>query len=225
MDTLWLKSIREERSYVMCGGGPRSLVTLGLMKQAGALGNATLLHVADGRRSGRRRLEHVRRQADFFAIERVKELALPTLYDNGRSTEADGTPRAVLGWSQLLVTVASHAARTGVSRVVWPVACDGDALKTAQAMEVLTLVQHMSLAEGIGGLRIDTPMLSLHDKQVIELGVRLGVSWSAAWVCVQDGATGCGACIGCRRKWKAMELAGARDDVAARPGGRLMRAA
>jgi 7-cyano-7-deazaguanine synthase in queuosine biosynthesis len=167
----------------------------------------------------------VRRQADFFALERVKELAMPTIFDYGKAAEPDGTPRAPMQSSQLLLVASALAAQTNVSRIIWPAACDASAAGIALAQEVLTLVGHLAQAEGFDRLRIDTPLLSLTDRQVIELGVRLGVMWSAAWVCVQDGPVSCEACTGCRRRWKAFESAGVHSDWEGASGGRVMRAA
>ena len=76
---------------------------------------------------------------------------------------------------------------------------------------------------GVEPVTIRTPLIELSKKEIIELGLRLGVDYSLTTSCYDpapDGAA-CGRCDACQLRLKGFEEAGATDPVryvAAQPG-------
>ena len=64
-----------------------------------------------------------------------------------------------------------------------------------------------------GGVKIRTPLIDLTKRQIIELGLSLGVDYSATTSCYDPAANGdaCGRCDACRLRLNGFEQAGTRD--------------
>jgi len=68
---------------------------------------------------------------------------------------------------------------------------------------------------GVAPVTIRTPLIDLSKKEIIELGLRLGVDYSLTTSCYDpapDGAA-CGRCDACQLRLKGFEEAGATDPV------------
>ena len=67
--------------------------------------------------------------------------------------------------------------------------------------------------EGGAGIHICTPLIDLSKREIIELGLRLGVDYSMTTSCYDpdlDGAA-CGQCDACQLRMRGFQEAGARD--------------
>ena len=69
--------------------------------------------------------------------------------------------------------------------------------------------------EGTTPIRIRTPLIDLTKRQIIELGLRLGVDYSMTSSCYDPLPTGeaCGRCDACRIRLKGFSEAGATDPL------------
>ena len=219
-------------TLVLGAGGPASLVALAMCKDAGGA-TPGLLYVHDGRSAARARLEHARRQADFFALTDFHELHLPHLHSKTATAE-QGAARSALSVPQLLLAAVQLAGRRGFDEVVWPACRGDDPDAVALALEQTTLVQHLAQAERdldakrstttdvTAAVTIQTPLLDLNAAAVLNLGERVGASWALAWSCLSQSQGGggdvgggqpCGACGGCRHRRRAFEEAGIVDPL------------
>jgi len=77
---------------------------------------------------------------------------------------------------------------------------------------------------GEDSLRIRTPLIGMSKREIIELGLRLGVDYGTTTSCYDPDASGaaCGHCDACQLRLKGFEEAGTDDPVrySGRPAGR-----
>ncbi len=203
---------------ILNSGGLRSLVAAALTQVDEPRPRLTLLHVVDGRPNRRTRRDYARRQADALNIKRVVELDVAHLTGAPGRGEGGRSPMSPLAGPQLLLAALAQARLVGADRVVWPVTCEGDAQAIARVTEQTLLCNQLADLEGPNAPQVDAPLAEYTDRQVIELGAQLGVSWYLAWSCAKGGERGCGECIGCRRRSRAFDLAGVLDLTTATTG-------
>ena len=67
--------------------------------------------------------------------------------------------------------------------------------------------------EGTARIRIQTPLLHLTKRQIVELGISLGVDYAITLSCYDPGPNGeaCGHCDACSLRQKGFTEAGLRD--------------
>jgi 7-cyano-7-deazaguanine synthase len=63
------------------------------------------------------------------------------------------------------------------------------------------------------GIKIEAPLVHLSKKEIIELGVSLGVPFEKTWSCYQGGAVPCGICDSCLLRAKGFQEAGIQDPL------------
>lgn len=203
-------------------GGLRSLVATAMVLNRPEPARVTLLHVHDGRDAGAQRLEHLRQQADHYALNTLNEIEMPMLYRRASAHRPDGRPWARLATPQLLLAAYAHALEIDAAELHWPIAVNGQPDATARAQEFQILTPQFAEADvepgevqavGNAATTLATPLLSYTDAQVVELGAGLGVPWDSAWSCVMDHEQQCGSCPACRRRSVAFRAAGVVDPV------------
>jgi len=173
----------------------------------------TALFVQDGASAGPRRFEAVRRQCDRYRVRDLVESKLSGPHGAALKSEARELDRPPLIRAQLLLTALAYAARSEAARVVWPIQQDADADRVAEATEQIVLAQHLAQLEfGREKLpRIETPLLELTNKQLVELGGQLGVPFELAWSCLLHQERACRVCEACRRRKASFDAAGVVD--------------
>jgi|SRR5437867_5688166 len=83
------------------------------------------------------------------------------------------------------------------------------------AFERMANLATRGAVEGTTPIRIRTPLIDLTKRQIIELGLRLGVDYSMTSSCYDPLPTGeaCGRCDACRIRLKGFSEAGATDPL------------
>lgn len=114
---------------------------------------------------------------------------------------------------QALLAAVNRAAALKVDTVVWSLQCDTDLDTISRATEITILVGQLAELSGKEPPRIETPLLELTNKQMIELGENLGVQWEMSWSCELPVESHCGACDGCRRRRRMFTNAGVVDPI------------
>ena len=90
--------------------------------------------------------------------------------------------------------------------------------------EYVRAFQHMAnlatrgAVEGSTPIRIQTPLLDLTKREIVQLGLSLGVDYSVTLSCYDPSGAGdaCGHCDACRLRLKGFEEAGMRDPASYR---------
>ena len=173
----------------------------------------SLLHIQDGRDSAPNRLEHAHQQAEHFHVSRVYQLDMPQLYGHGMGKSPEGEPMGPLVAPQMLLAALAGARLYQAERVIWPASFNGAFNATAKATEQIILADQSGDSDLGEAPRIESPLLELTDRQVVELGAELDVPWQISWSCLGSASMPCRACPGCRRRKAAFQAAGVVDPV------------
>jgi len=207
---------------ILTGGGLRSLVAMARELALPQRPRVALIYVHDGRENGTARLEHVRRQADHFSLRQVINLHLPRdarQPEAARSTNEDFSIAPMLR-PRMVMAALAEAMRMQAERLIWPAQFNADFNVIGSVTEQLVLLRHLADLEAqsphtSAALNpvIETPLLELTDRQLVELGVQLDVPWHLAWSCLLQGDKPCRVCPGCRRRHAAFNAAGVIDPV------------
>jgi len=82
-----------------------------------------------------------------------------------------------------------------------------------EAFEKMARLATRSGVDGTAPVTIRTPLIDLSKKEIIELGLKLGVDYSMTTSCYDPGAAGeaCGHCDACQLRLRGFEEAGSRD--------------
>jgi 7-cyano-7-deazaguanine synthase len=82
-----------------------------------------------------------------------------------------------------------------------------------EAFEKMARLATRSGVEGTAPVTIRTPLIDLSKREIIELGLKLGVDYSMTTSCYDPGAAGeaCGHCDACQLRLRGFEEAGSRD--------------
>jgi hypothetical protein len=218
----------------------RSLVSLALFAAKPIV--AAFIH--DGRPVNRHFRAAFDRQLERYPVARSIELTIPT---SSPAIEPGCDATTAMAAMGILSVVCDAAAGLRVDRVIWPVAPGLDSDAVARVVEVVQLVEQLvnmgggagggggggsgvsgvsggSGGSGVsGGMRIDTPLVGLTGRQIVELGQQMGVPWEMSRSCGRDQAEPCCECEGCRWRYDGMMTAGVEDplSVPAKIGQRM----
>lgn len=192
-----------------------------------------LLHINDGRENAAIRQECFRRHAQHYRLRELIELDLPHLHSNRYTTRQDPGHAAALRRPQMLITALSQAMELNAAALIWPVQFNGDFGAISRVTEKILLVRHLAQLELAASLptsgtttsgpavpmqelpAIETPLLDLTDRQLIELGAHVDAPWHMAWTCERAASIPCRICGPCRRRRAAFESAGVAEDAPA----------
>lgn len=200
-------------------GGMRSLVAMAMQSQPERL---SLLYVHEGRVSDEVCHATAVSQGEHYDVGRLLELSMPHLVDESdvppprESAPAAGPAvahRDPLGAVQLIVAACALAMRTNADRVVWPVQVGDDIDAIARVTETLGLIGDIVRIEHGREVQLDTPLLEMTDRQLVEVGHQMSVPWEFARTCHAGRGEPCGACAGCQRRNAAFAAAGIEDPL------------
>lgn len=71
-----------------------------------------------------------------------------------------------------------------------------------------------------GDIAIATPLIHLHKKDIVRLGLELGAPFHLTWSCYSEADAACGECESCVLRLRAFAEAGARDPIPYAAGAR-----
>ncbi len=64
-----------------------------------------------------------------------------------------------------------------------------------------------------GSIRVETPLIALRKRQIVDLGVELGAPFHVSWSCYSGETEACGVCESCALRLRAFREAGAVDPI------------
>lgn len=62
-------------------------------------------------------------------------------------------------------------------------------------------------------IKIETPVIKLSKKEIVELGIKLGTPFHLTWSCYKGNEKACGKCESCKLRLKAFKEAGIQDPI------------
>ena len=69
-----------------------------------------------------------------------------------------------------------------------------------------------------GTIRVETPLIQMRKREIVQLGVELGAPFHVSWSCYSGQQQACGVCESCVLRLRAFSEAGARDPIQYAPG-------
>ncbi len=197
--------MRKIDTVLLSSGGMRSLVAAATLDRAGL----AWLYVHDGRVASLHDRAMFVKQSEHFEAEFRSELKLTHLHRDRAGMEE----RSPLSTFQLVSGAAAEAVRLGANRLVWPVTAGEDLDLVSRVTESLVLLEHVVKLETGAELAIETPLMDMTPRQVVEVGEQLGVNWRLSRSCRMDQGPACGACAGCARRAEAFAAAHVIDPL------------
>jgi len=201
------------RAVVLLSGGKDSAVALWWARQEYVAVTALSIHHAD---RPRQEAEAARRLAEVAGVPLV-EVELPFVRSAGTRGAAQvpvfTTGTAYIPMRNLLYfAVAGYFAESDAAErvVAGQLKSDGEAYADAtprffDALGALFgLVASGSYANRGAELGIDLPLITLSDRNAMELGRRLGVPFELSWSCLHDVEMPCHSCVSCRDRIRAL---------------------
>jgi len=64
-----------------------------------------------------------------------------------------------------------------------------------------------------GDIRVETPLIAMRKREIVQLGVELGAPFHVSWSCYSGEAQACGVCESCVLRLRAFREAGAVDPI------------
>jgi len=64
-----------------------------------------------------------------------------------------------------------------------------------------------------GSIRVVTPLIAMHKREIVTLGLELGAPFDLTWSCYQSEKRACGVCDSCALRLRAFRDAGAEDPI------------
>src|SRR5690606_5916582 len=136
--------------------------------------------------------EAARKQAEHYGVGRFIEATSPSPPRRVASENTAGQP--VMPRATTLLAAVAWAVSLRVEQVIWPAQCADETERLTQTIELVTLVHHLAMLEHDPVPTIQTPLLEMGDRDLIELGVKLDVPWRLAWTCQLGADVPCLAC-------------------------------
>jgi 7-cyano-7-deazaguanine synthase len=74
-----------------------------------------------------------------------------------------------------------------------------------------------------GTIRVVTPLIAMHKREIVTLGLELGAPFDLTWSCYRREDRACGVCDSCVLRLRAFSEAGAEDPIAYAEGAARLR--
>ncbi len=225
------------RAVISLSGGMDSCVCAAL---AAKKYEAYALHFSYGQRTEARELESARAVAAALGIEQFLHLRLDLFRAIGGSALTDSSiavPDApeVVGAeipvtyvpfrnAHFLSATVSWAETIGAETVyIGAVEPDSSGYPDCRPAYYEAFQQVIRVGTRDGNIRIETPLIHMRKREIVELGVELDAPLHVTWSCYQGATTACGVCDSCVLRLRAFAEAGRKDRIpyAPLPGGRV----
>ena len=206
----------DDKTVILSSAGMRSLIATAIAGAENPPASLILLHLEreDAAKPGR--LENLERQARHYGIQTTLTIPYPAvpsrlISGTNRWPNLESSCRARLLLHGIALTIELAA-----NRLIWPVQCQSEHNQLATVAEQTVLGRHLIELDGLE-LMIETPLLDLVDKQIVELAGQLRAPVELAWSCIAQADLPCRSCIGCQRRSTAFQAAGMVDPQEATP--------
>jgi len=214
-------------AVVLVSGGMDSCVAAAIARQTY---DCAFLHIDYGQRTESRELRAFRAIADHYSIARRLEVSLRHLRAVRGSSLTDPSmpvPRADLQRSGIpdsyvpfrnggMLSVAVSWAEVIGARAVVIGAVEEDSSGYPDCRAAFFEAFNVAIERGTRPGRapvIQTPVISLSKRQIIQRGMELGAPFHLTWSCYQDEDLACGICDSCALRLRAFQSLGLDDPI------------
>jgi len=213
----------------LVSGGMDSLVMASFCRSESEL---ALLHVNYGQRTQARELDCFLAVADFLEVPAARRLVadigyLKTIGGNALTDESVNVPKADLEQAEVPVTyvpfrnahlvaiAVSWAEVIGAKNIyIGAVAADSSGYPDCRPefYEAMNETIRQGTKDG-SGIVVKAPFLQFKKKDIVRLGISMGVPFEHTWSCYQNGEKACGVCDSCALRLRAFAEADAADPL------------
>ena len=212
-------------AIVLLSSGMDSAVCASIASQNHRL---AFLHFQYGQKSYKKELECFKKLIEYFKPEKYYILDIPFLKEIGGSSltsenveipEDDDAPipstyvpfrngiflSLATAWAEV---IGAKKIFIGVNEV------DFSGYPDCREAFIKTFNQAINLGtRPETQIEIETPLIKLSKKEIVELGIKLGTPFHLTWSCYREGEKACGRCASCKLRLKAFKEAGIPDPI------------
>lgn len=223
------------KAMVLFSGGVDSTTCLALAVKEHGAENITALSIGYGQKHSRE-IEAAKRLAEYYGVE-WKQLDLSRIFADSdcsllvssdeeipketyaeQLSETDGKPVSTyvpFRNGLFLASAASMALSLGCDLIYYgPHADDAAGNAYPDCSEEFNNAMSSAIYLGSGKqLRIEAPFVKKTKKDIVKLGLELGVPYEMTWSCYEGGDKPCGMCGTCRDRIAAFEENGVKDPI------------
>lgn len=216
-------------SVVLVSGGMDSCVTVALAARAS---RTHLMHVQYGQRTQQREFRAFREIADHFGIPDSRRLVVDishlaaiggsSLTDLSEDVadgnlDAEGVPRTYVPFRNgNLISMAASWAEVVSANSIWLGVVEEDGSGYPDCRQAFIEAMQGAIRQGTAALKdlaIETPLIRMHKRDIVALGLKLGAPLHLSWSCYRSEDRACGSCDSCLLRLRAFEEAGTRDRI------------
>jgi 7-cyano-7-deazaguanine synthase len=212
----------------LVSGGMDSLVMAAFCRRESEL---ALLHVNYGQRTEARELACFDAIAEFLEVPPSRRLVadigyLKAIGGSALTDTSIDVPAADLERKEAPVTTCPSATRTW-----WPSPCRGRGHRREEHLhrrrgrdssgypdcrpefyEAMNEAIRLGTKEG-GGITVKAPLIGLKKKDIVRMGLSMGVPFEHSWSCYREARKACGVCDSCALRLRAFAEADAVDPL------------
>lgn len=217
-----------EKAIVLLSGGMDSLVTLGIARQKF---DVYALHINYGQRTENRENLAFRKICAHYKIRNKMEIDISHLLKIGGSALTDksikvprpshlrekGIPVTYVPFRNTnIISIAVSWAEVISAKKIFIGAVEEDSSGYPDCREKYFRAFNKLIELGTkpgSGIRIETPLIHLSKKEIVETGYRLKVPFQLSWSCYSQNEMACGKCASCLLRLNGFRLAGQKDPL------------
>ena len=220
-------STRERsRAIVLLSGGMDSCVCAAL---AARDHDAAALHISYGQRTEqreRRSFENICDRLDIRDRLLVRNEALPAIGGSALTdpniavpeshTLSVGVPVTYVPFrnAHFLAVAVSWAEVLGAEKIyIGAVEPDSSGYPDCRPEYYRAFNEVVKAGTKEGNIRVVTPLIAMHKREIVTLGLELGAPLDLTWSCYQSEDRACGVCDSCVLRLRAFRDAGAEDRI------------
>jgi len=217
--------MNKELAIVLLSSGMDSAVCASIASQNHRL---AFLHFQYGQKAQEKELECFYKLVEFFKPEKFKVVELAFFKDFGGSSlisdeleipekQEIGIPSTYVPFRNgVFLSIATAWAETIEAKKIFIGVNEVDFSGYPDCRKEFIEAFNQAIIKGTKpetNIKIETPIINLTKKKIVELGLKLGTPFHLTWSCYRGGAKACGRCDSCRLRLKAFKEAGIEDPI------------
>lgn len=186
------------------------------------------LHIQYGQRTAKKELECFKKLCHYFNPHKVLIVEAPFLKDIGGSSLTDenlpipedhqeGIPSTYVPFRNgIFLSIATAWAETLGAKKIFIGVNQRDFSGYPDCREAFIKAFNQAILEGTKPetqIQIETPLMNLSKKEIVELGRKLNTPFELTWSCYKENDIACGKCSSCKLRLKAFNEAGIKDPI------------
>ena len=217
--------MKNELAIVLSSGGMDSTVCASIASQNYRL---AFLHFQYGQKAQKKELECFYKLIEFFKPEKFQIVYLPFFKDFGGSSliseeleipekQEKGIPSTYVPFRNgIFLSIATAWAEVIGAKKIFIGVNEVDFSGYPDCRKIF--IEKFNQAINVGTkpetqIEIETPIINLTKKEIVELGIKLNTPFHLTWSCYRGGEKACGKCDSCNLRLKAFKEAGIKDPI------------